>query len=136
MTRKILGATILLLAFLSIGTAQAEVEWKLDKSLKLDAVPKDVATSPDGKFTYVLGENSTIFIYSQDGTLTDKIKVDRSVDAIGTSQDGSKLFLTSVSGQSLDIIDIDFIQKIDITGSPFKGQATAPVAIAVFSDFQ
>ena len=30
----------------------------------------------------------------------------------------------------------EFIQKINVSESPFKGSADAPIAIAVFSDFQ
>jgi len=46
------------------------------------------------------------------------------------------LLLKSRGNQTIEILVIDFIQKINISSSPFKGPTDAPVMIAVFSDFQ
>jgi hypothetical protein len=36
----------------------------------------------------------------------------------------------------VEVIALDFIRKINATGSPSKGRTDAPVTVAVFSDFQ
>ena len=46
------------------------------------------------------------------------------------------LFLVKKSSKAVEAIRIAIVESIDITGSPFKGDANAPVAIVVFSDFQ
>lgn len=49
---------------------------------------------------------------------------------------GRHPILSSRTGSTVQLITLDFIQNINVTGSPFKGPADAPIAIAVFSDFQ
>ena len=46
------------------------------------------------------------------------------------------LILTSGKAKTVQIITLDFIQEINISGSPFKGKAEAPVAVATFNDFE
>ena len=49
---------------------------------------------------------------------------------------GETLILRSGKNKTVELVTLDFIQKINITGSPFKGPQDAPVVIAVFDDFQ
>jgi hypothetical protein len=46
------------------------------------------------------------------------------------------LLLKSRKNRTVEILVLDFIQKINTSGSPFKGPKDAPVEIAVFSDFE
>jgi hypothetical protein len=46
------------------------------------------------------------------------------------------LLLTSGNAKTVQIITLDFIQEINISESPFKGNADAPVAVTTFTDFQ
>jgi hypothetical protein len=48
----------------------------------------------------------------------------------------NELVLTSTAGKKLQIIRLDPVYDIDISGLPFKGPENAPVTIAVFSDYQ
>lgn len=114
----------------------AFVEWNIYKTLKLDAQPLDVAVSKNGKSIFVLTKPGTILIYSSNGKLKDKINVGNHVDQIKSGPREEWLFLSSRKNKTVEILHIDFIQQIDISGSPFKGEANAQVAIAVFSDFQ
>jgi len=46
------------------------------------------------------------------------------------------LLLTSGKAKTVQIITLDFVQEINVSGSPFKGKVDAPVAVATFNDFQ
>ena len=114
----------------------AFVEWNINKTLKLDTQPLDIAVSQNGNSIFVLTESGKILIYSSDGNLKDKIDVGKHVDQIESGPGEEWLFLSSLKNKTIEILHIDFIQHIDISGSPFKGSENAPVMIAVFSDFQ
>jgi hypothetical protein len=58
------------------------------------------------------------------------------VDKIRLGPQGDVLIANSRTNKTVQFFDIDFIQQINIAGSPFKGPADAPVVIAVFDDFQ
>jgi DNA-binding beta-propeller fold protein YncE len=114
----------------------AVVESNVIQTLNLENPPLDVAVSPDGEKLYILTENGNILIYSGTGKLTDTLKVDKNIDAIRISRSGDVLFLSSQKSKQVQIVLVDFIQVIDVTGSPYKGPDNAPVVITVFSDFQ
>ena len=114
----------------------AFVEWNIHKTLKLDTQPLDVAVSKNGTSIFVLTKTGKILIYSPDGKLKDKIEVGNHIDQIKTGPGEEWLFLSSRKNKTVEILHVDFIQHIDISGSPFKGTENAPVAIAVFTDFQ
>ncbi len=44
--------------------------------------------------------------------------------------------LKSAQDKKIQIVALDFIQQINVSGSPYKGVDDAPVVIAVFSDFE
>jgi len=131
---------VCLLAILIIPVFFAQglafVEWNTHKTLKLDTQPLDVAVSKNGNSIFVLTKSGTILIYSSDGKLKDKINVGNHVDQIKTGPGEEWLFLSSRKNKTVEILHVDFIQDINISGSPFKGVENAPIAIAVFSDFQ
>jgi hypothetical protein len=56
--------------------------------------------------------------------------------SIGTSPKGDFLLLADSKENTLEVVKISFVVDIDITGLPFKGPASAPVVVAVFSDYQ
>ena len=124
--------------FLLIGLSYspADVEWDVQRTLKIKEKPRDVAISFDGRLIFVLTEKGEVLIYSQDGTLSGRIPVGNSIDGIGAGPREDILLLTSQQDSTIKFVSLDFIQKIDLTGSPFKGPADAPVAVAVFTDFQ
>jgi len=114
----------------------ARVEWDVQQKLKMDTPPVDVAVSTDGKWIFVLNDSGNILIYSSNGKLEDKISVGSYVDQIRVGPKDNLLLLSRRKNKTVELLAIDFIQKINISGSPFKGSADAPVVIAVFSDFQ
>jgi DNA-binding beta-propeller fold protein YncE len=136
--KKIIVILAMMVIFFAAFYTQsfAAVESTVIQTLNLDSPPLDVAVSPDGEKLYILTDNGNILIYSAKGKLTDTIKVDKDIDAIRVSRSGDVLFLSSQKSKQVQVVLLDFIQNIDISGSPFKGPDNAPVVIAVFSDFQ
>ncbi len=132
-------ARILLTIFIvltNFATGLAEVEWTLHKTFKTQKPPRDVEASVSGKWVFILTEQGEILIYAANGVLRDTIFVGDSIDGIKAGPREDILFLSSRKDSTVQLITLDFIQNINVSGSPFKGPADAPVAIAVFSDFQ
>ena len=114
----------------------AEVEWNIVQTLKLEAPPLDMAVSPDGRRIYVLVEGGNVLIYSNRGILKEKIQVGDQIDQINLGPKGEYLFVSSRQNKTLEIVALNFVYDLNITGAPFKGAREAPVVITVFSDFQ
>jgi DNA-binding beta-propeller fold protein YncE len=113
----------------------AKVESNVIQTLNLNSPPLDVAVTPDGNRLYVLTDNGNILIYSAKGKLTDTIKVDKDIDGIRLSRADDMLFLSSQKSKQVQVVLLDFIQNIDISGAPYKGPDNAPVVITAFNDF-
>ena len=130
----------LVLTVLSILTyasrVQGAVEIELEKTLKPDAAPIDVAITPDGRSTFVLTDKGTVLVYDEQGDLKDTINVGPHIDRIEVDPSGEKLFAASRQNKTVDIIQLSFIQHINTAGSPYKGAENAPVTITVFSDYE
>jgi hypothetical protein len=98
--------------------------------------PIDITQSADGTSIFILTESNQVLIYEPNGSLKGSFPVDPGVTAIDTDVRGENIFLIDREKKTLRKISVDFVSEIDITGSPFKGKADAPVTIAVFSDFE
>jgi len=116
--------------------ADAKVEWRIENTLNTGQPPLDVAVSPKGEWIFVLTADGSIIIYGSSGKLEDTINVGPHIDQIRVDPGGEKLFATSRQNQTVEVIALDFIRKINVTGSPSKGRMDAPVIVTVFSDFQ
>ena len=112
------------------------VDWDVKKTLKIEKTPIDVAVSLDRRWVFVLTAQGSILIYSQDGKLEDEIQVGKHIDNIEVGPEVDRLFLSSKKSKTVQVLLLEFIQNFDITNSPFKGRADAPVEVTVFSDFQ
>ena len=97
---------------------------------------KDFDIANDGRSIFVLTHDGGIHIYALDGRLKDKIEVGKQIDEIKLDPGGENLFAINRQNQTVEVIAIDFIQKISTQGSPFKGSEDAPVVITDFSDFE
>lgn len=126
----------LFLLFFWVATSSATVEWDVAGTLNLKQKPRDAAMSVNGKFIYVLTYEGEILIYSSGGKLEDTISVGKNVEGIQVGPREDVLLLTSGEDKTVQLILLDFIQEINVAGSPFKGKADAPVAVATFNDFQ
>jgi len=112
------------------------VEWAIQKTLKMEKSPLDIAVSSNGKWIFVLTDQGSILIYSANGKLKYELAVGNYVNGIEAGPKEDILLLTSRKNKTVQVIALEFIHNIDISGSPFRGPVDAPVRIAVFSDFQ
>ena len=114
----------------------ATVELNVANTLSLKETPRDTAMSLNGKWIYVLTEKGEILIYASNGKLKETISVGEHVESIKVGPREDVLLLTSGKEKTVQIITLDFIQVINISGSPFKGNTDAPVVVATFNDFE
>jgi hypothetical protein len=138
---KLKPAVVLLLMSAALAAASpcsADVELDVLKTLKLAEEPVDMAFSTSRNEIYVLTADGALLIYAADGSLSERVAVGKQFDHINLVQtrDFDVLFLASRKEKSVEIVRLDFVQDIDVSGSPFMGPENAPVVIAVFSDFQ
>ena len=136
-TNAIVVFTVLmLLGSVTMSYAAASVEWDVEKTMQLESEPIDVAVSPDGRRIFVLDDQGQILIYSSTGAFQNKIVVGKQFDHVTVSPRGDQLILNSRKNKAVQVITLDFIQDINVSGSPFKGPRNAPVVIAIFDDFE
>ncbi|HUJ17096.1 MAG TPA: hypothetical protein VL197_03805 [Nitrospirota bacterium] len=136
--KKNIALVFLLAAFLFqfVSPCYADIEWNLKKQLSLEAAPIDVASSPDGQWIYVLASGEILVYSVPEDKIVNRIPVDKSFDRIAHSAPDNTLIITSSSGKTLKLVQLDVVYKFDLAGLPFKGPEKAPVTIAVFSDYQ
>ena len=135
--KMIIISTLAIISLLGAwGVVSAEVEWAVKQTLDMKEKPVDVAVSPDWQKLFVLTAEGKVQIYSGNGVLIDTINVGTHVDDITAGPQGSLLILKSSQNKKIQIVSLDFIQNINVSGSPIKGSPDAPVVIAVFSDFE
>ena len=131
---KCLLALVMVPVLFSQGLAT--VEWDIQKTLNLKDAPLDVAVSLSGRWIFVLTQSGNVQMYTPDGRLEETIPVGPRVDGIRVGPREDLLLLSSKADKTVQMVLLDFIRPINVTGSPSKGPADAPVVIAVFSDFE
>jgi hypothetical protein len=114
----------------------ADVEWTIKKELSLTVPPLDFALSADEQWIFILTPGEIVIYSLVEDTVLKHIPVDQAYDRLQYSVRNRALILTSRSGKTLKIIQLEEVNKIDISGLPFKGPEHAPVTIAVFTDYQ
>ena len=126
----------LFIAFGSASGSLPSLEWDMRSTLKFEVSPLDVAFSSNGRWVFVLTRQGNILIYSADGRLNDKFTFGTHVDTMEAGLGGDVLLLTSRKNRTVQVITVNFICDINVSGSPFKKRPDAPVVIAVFNDYQ
>ncbi len=134
--RKIIFILAALFLFTLSTAAGAKVYSTVKKTIFLSAAPLDVATTQDGEWTFILMGGGRLAIYDKEDKLNDTVKVDPAADHLALSVTGDRILVTSARGKKMQEIQIDFVRKIDISGSPFLGPENATVTLVIFSDFQ
>jgi DNA-binding beta-propeller fold protein YncE len=137
-TIKVLAAMGALFLYSSAAPAveAAEVEWEVLKRLDTGSRPVDVAVSADSRSVFVLTEDGKVAIFGADGSAVGQIAVGSQAERIDVDPDGERLYVTNRQAKQIDVVQIDILREINLSGAPFKGPEKAPVVIAVFSDFQ
>ncbi|MFZ0133898.1 MAG: hypothetical protein WAK95_15265 [Desulfobacterales bacterium] len=114
----------------------AALDLNVVQTFKLKDSPLDVAFSTSRNKVLVLTDKGQIQIFETNGTLGETIEVGRQFDRFWHIQGSDVLLLGSHEKKTVQIIELNFIEQIDTTGSPFRGPENAPVVVAVFSDFE
>ena len=127
---------MLCLNLLSSASTQASVNLEIHKTIHLENTPLDVVSSANGKWIFILSENNTILIYSNNGYLKDEISIKGDISQIQAGPREDILLLTSKKNRSVQVLKLEFIQEIDTSGASFLGNSDAPVVITVFTDYQ
>ncbi len=134
-------ATLLITASVSAQTMpetgqDKRVEWKTVQTWPTAGKILSMVHSLDGKFVFLLNDKQQVQVYNSQGQLQGSIPVAEGVSSIDIAPQGETLYLINNTTQFFTSIAISFIVDIDITGSPFKGPADAPVTITLFTDFE
>jgi hypothetical protein len=136
---KILHKVIVLISiFLVLIPLQAlaEVEWQPQTTFNLDKKPVDMVMSIRGSYLFILTEDGIIHVYDSNYNLKGKIKAGKDIDSITSGPDDNIIILKSKKDREIRTILVDFIQEINVEGSPFLGKPDAPVVMVVFTDYQ
>ncbi|TKB25844.1 hypothetical protein FCL47_12135 [Desulfopila sp. IMCC35006] len=112
------------------------VEWNVLQKWPTGGKTLDMVHSLDGKYVYILNDKQMVQVYTTQGKLQGSIPVEEGVSAIDIAPLGEKLYLINNKNQTFSSIAVSFIVDVDISGSPFRGPADAPVTIALFTDFE
>ncbi len=116
--------------------AAEEVEWETIHTLQMEVPARDVAFSPDGSRIFILSEAGKVHLYSAAGKPEGSIDVGKDADQIRVGPKGDLLILNSRRNKSIQIVQLAYVQDIDVSGSPFKGPENAPVVLTIFDDFE
>ncbi len=112
------------------------IEWNVLQNWPTAGKTLDMVHSLDGKFVYLLNDQQTVQVFNSQGQLQGDIPVEEGVTAIDISPHGEILYLINNKTQTFSSVGVSFVVEVDITGSPFKGPADAPVTITLFTDFE
>jgi hypothetical protein len=112
------------------------LEWKRLGDWQVQSKPTAMVRSLDGKYFFILTESKKVLVYNMRGVLQGRIPVDEGVTSIDTDPQGQFLYLMDETKNLVSILSVDFVVDIDISESPFKDNADAPVSIVVYADFE
>jgi hypothetical protein len=115
---------------------RADIEWTMLKEINVKSPPLDVSSSADGQMLYILSPGEILIYSLSDKKVTNRIPISGEFDRLTVLPGSNSLIATSSTQKSLRIINLEFIQKIDISGHPVRGSKNAPVTVAVFVDYQ
>jgi len=132
----IFGVVLVISLLYAPAVLPATIDWTISGELDLKAPPADMSASADGKWLYILSAGE-ITVYSfAENKIVNRIAVDKAFDKMIYLKEKNALVVTSHSGKTVQIIQLEEVHQFDISGLPFQGSKSAPVTIAVFSDYQ
>jgi protein-disulfide isomerase len=128
--------TFSLLFFFFTTLCHADVDLKIKSELNFENPPVDIAFSRDGQWLYMLFKNGDLQIYTNQGEMKGKVDVGPGFDKIEPGPFEDEIYLLGPKTNKIKIIEATPARGIDISTSPFKGAADAPVVIVEYTDFQ
>ena len=122
--------------FYMLPVCFAALDWNVIQTFNLKDPPLDVAFSTSRNKVFVLTDKGQIQVYEPNGTLNETMDVGKEFDRFWHIQGSDVLVLSSREKKTVRIVELNFVEQIDTSGSPFRGPENAPVVVAVFSDFE
>lgn len=135
-TRSIAAVLILFTLLISSPATGADIEWNVIQTLNLTEPPVDIAFSTSRSKILVLTRKGELQVFEPDGQQVASLEVGKEFDRLYHIQGSDVVLLSGQESNTARIIELSFVEQIDTTGAPFKGAETAPVVVAVFSDFE
>jgi hypothetical protein len=132
----ILGVVLIFCLCYATSGMPATVEWTVSGQLDLKAPPLDMCASADGKWLYILSAGEVAVYSFAEEKIVNRIAIDTGFDSMICIKEKNSLVVTSHSGNTVQIIQLEEVYQFDISGLPYQGSKDAPVIIAVFSDYQ
>ncbi len=131
----VISSTLAALFFM-LPVCLAALDWNVIQTFNLKDPPLDVAFSTSRNKVFVLTDKGQIQVYEPNGTLDETMDVGQEFDRIWHIQGSDVLVLSSREKKSVQIVELNFVEQVDTSGSPFRGPENAPVVVAVFSEFE
>ena len=132
----ILGVVLAIGLFYTPSVLAVNVEWTISGELDLKAPPEDMCASADGKWLYILSAGEVAVYSFADEKIVNRIAVEKGFDRMVCITEKNSLVVTSRTGNTVQIIQLEEVYQFDTSGLPFQGSKKAPVTVAVFSDYQ
>jgi hypothetical protein len=136
--RRISAVFVLVLLSLTLmpQAVSAALEWNVQKQLTLEAAPREVIPSADGKSLYVLIAGQIIVYSVPEYKVISRFPLEKTYDRLAYSAQDNTLIVSSSSDKTVKIIQLDMVHEFSLEGAPFKGPRNARVTLVVFSDYQ
>lgn len=125
-----------MLLLVTASPAMADTQLQLLDTLKLENKPMDVLVSGDKRFIYILTEGGKIEIYRSNGQYKDTVTVGEDINQLKAGPGNGIIYLLSRTSRNIKKVQVSLVEEIDTRDAPFMGEASAPVSVVVFSDFQ
>jgi hypothetical protein len=137
MKKSTLAATLLILIIaLASQPVGADLSWSVLKELNLEGQPLDVATSADGQTLFILVSGEIHVFSVPENAISKKIPVEKGFNRIAYAPALHALVVTGGESKALQILKLQDIHQLDLSGLPFRGPENAPVTVVVFSGYQ
>lgn len=114
----------------------ADLEWTETGRLTLDAAPRDIVTSPDGKWIFVLTKGELAVYAPPAAAPAGRLPVDDAFDRLSYNAQDETVILSSTGSTVVRFLRPETVHTFALQGVPFRGPANAPVVLTVFSDYQ
>ena len=118
------------------SVAVAEVDGQIKSKIQLKEPPIDMKLSRDGQWFYILTASGNLLVYSATGNFNGKVAVGKGFEKIEPGLSEDNIYLLNRKDNTIQIVDLTYTMKIDISQSPWKGAEDAPVVIVEYTDFQ
>jgi hypothetical protein len=135
-TPLICGIVLIIGLLYATSAMPAQVEWTISGELDLKAPPVDMCASADGKWLYILSAGEVAVYSFAEEKIVNRIAIDKGFDSMIFIKEKNSLVVANRSGNTVQIIQLEEVYQFDTSGLPFQGSKSAPVIIAVFSDYQ